>query len=305
MTCANGRKIVLVDRLAYLKAIGLQNSLKLVWRCIRRQRAKSYSQCRELFAGKRGLEIGGPSALLERNNAIPVYPELAELDNCLFAANTVWSSKTRQGRHFHYDTGRRVGYQYICDGTDLREIPAGRYDCVLSCNNLEHIANPLKALKEWMRVLIDGGAMLVVTPARDYTVDHRRPVTSLEHLQQDWERGISEDNLSHLEEILALHDLSRDPAAGGREAFRRRCEQNGANRCMHHHVFDAALLASVLDLVGLRICAIDAVLPFHLIVIARKPRTGEPYRPFSDFVADFRRHSPFPSDHVPSPHAAN
>ena len=146
---------MLADQLECVKAIGLQNSLKVAWRRVRRQRAQSFSQWRGLFAGKRGLEIGGPSRTFENGRDLPVYPILAELDNCLFAASTVWVPETRQGRNFRFDAGRRLGYQHVCDGTELREVSAGQYECVLSCHSLEHIANPLKALKEWSRVLME------------------------------------------------------------------------------------------------------------------------------------------------------
>ena len=73
---------MLADQLECVKAIGLQNSLKVAWRRVRRQRAQSFSQWRGLFAGS-GLEIGGPSRTFENGRDLPVYPILAELDNCL------------------------------------------------------------------------------------------------------------------------------------------------------------------------------------------------------------------------------
>ena len=189
-----------------------------------------------------------PARAIRGHNVLPLYPILAELDNCVFATDTVWLS-TRQGdRHFRYDAGHRVGRQYICDGTDLRAIAAAQYDCVLSCNSLEHIANPLKALDEWASVLTDNGAIIVIVPAKEYTFDHRRPDTTLAHLVADRQNNVSEDDLSHLDEIVALHDLSRDRAAGGPEAFRRRCVRNNECRCLHHHVFGAGLLALRLSL---------------------------------------------------------
>jgi hypothetical protein len=45
----------------------------------------------------------------------------------------------------------------------------------------------------------------------------------LEHLREDFERNTPETDLSHLEEVLALHDLSRDVAAGTPNQFKERC----------------------------------------------------------------------------------
>jgi SAM-dependent methyltransferase len=295
---------MLTDRLRIAKTIGLRHTMKLAWRRIMNQQVKCFADYNNFFSGKRGLEIGGPSALFEKGNALPVYPILANLDNCLFSSKTVWTSEIQQGWNFHFEADRRKGYQYICDGTNLGEIPSGTYDCVLSCNSLEHIANPLKAINEWSRVLSDSGAIIVVVPAKDYTFDHRRPITSLAHLVEDYERNVSEDDLSHLDEILMLHDLRRDRIAGSSEQFHSRCKQNHKVRCMHHHVFNAETLVSALDFAEFQVCAVDAILPNHIAAIARKTMRNEnrDNRKFIDMSAEYRKTSPFPSDRTPIPH---
>jgi len=72
--------------------------------------------------------------------------------------------------------------QYICDATDLGMIPDESYDFLLSCNSLEHMANPLKAMGEWLRILKHGAYLLIIVPDKRYTFDHLRPITSFEHL---------------------------------------------------------------------------------------------------------------------------
>ena len=71
-----------------------------------------------------------------------------------------------------------------------------------------------------------GGTLVVVVPDRRQTFDRRRPITPFEHLLQDHERNMGEDDLTHLEEILRLHDFAMDPEAGDREAFAARCRAN-------------------------------------------------------------------------------
>jgi len=57
---------------------------------------------------------------------------------------------------------------------------------------------------------------------------------------------VGEEDLTHVPEILELHDLSRDEGAGTREQFRQRCLANHVHRALHHHVFDTmAALAKV------------------------------------------------------------
>jgi SAM-dependent methyltransferase len=99
------------------------------------------------------------------------------------------------------------------------------------------MANPIKALLEWKRVLRSGGMLLLILPHRDFTFDRRRPVTPLLHLREDFDLGTPETDLTHLAEILSLHDLSLDRGAGTEEQFRERCLNNDKFRAMHHHVF--------------------------------------------------------------------
>ena len=94
------------------------------------------------------------------------------------------------------------------------------YEFVLSCHNLEHFANPVKALKEWQRIACPAGALVLVLPDHSMTFDHRRKLTSVAHMMDDFDRDMQEDDLTHLPEILLKHDLTRDPGAGTLEQFR-------------------------------------------------------------------------------------
>jgi SAM-dependent methyltransferase len=162
----------------------------------------------------------------------------------------MWEGEIAAGGRFEFDRGR-VGRQYIAEATVLEGIETGRYEFLLSSNCLEHVANPLKALREWLRVVEPGGALLLVLPNQRANFDHRRPVTRFEHLLQDEREGVGEDDLTHLDEVLALHDLDRDPWAGGRENFTRRSRDNLVHRGLHHHIFDPALIAQMTAHVGL------------------------------------------------------
>jgi len=162
----------------------------------------------DALRGRAGVEIGGPTKLFRRD--LPVYRVVAELDGVNFASRTVWEGELAEGRTYRW--GRRgVGHQYIADATDLARIAGARYDFVLSSNNLEHIANPIKALHEWVRVLKPGGHLLLVLPRRESNFDHRRDVTPFEHLLDDHRRGTTEADLTHLDEIVARHDYAMTP----------------------------------------------------------------------------------------------
>jgi SAM-dependent methyltransferase len=163
---------------------------------------------------------------------------------------------------------------------------------------LEHTANPIKAISEWLRVLKPNGTLVLVVPHRDGTFDHRRPITTLEHLIEDFERGTTEADLTHLPEILSLHDLPMDPPAGTPEQFKERSERNLENRCLHHHVFDTRLAIELAAHMGLQIRAVEATKPYNIFMIAQK--LGSDQKPdngqFLAGNAAYHRDSPFPSD---------
>ena len=88
---------------------------------------------------------------------------------------------------------------------------------------------------------------------------------------EDYELGRDEKDLTHLEEILELHDLSRDPGAGSRDQFRQRSLQNFENRCLHHHVFDEHNSRQLLEASGLAVEILELAKPFHVAILARRP----------------------------------
>jgi SAM-dependent methyltransferase len=169
----------------------------------------------------------------------------------------VWEGHIEAGRHYRYADGR-TGTQYIADATDLAGIGDGVYDFLLSSNCLEHVANPIKALMAWRRVLKPGGVMILVLPNKAGNFDHDRPTTPFAHLLDDFANDTSEHDLTHLDEILALHDLAMDPPAGDLDHFRRRSLDNFANRTLHHHVFDLDVMAAMFAFLDFDILQQDA-----------------------------------------------
>jgi SAM-dependent methyltransferase len=272
--------------------------LRALGRRLATPRLRCYRACKPFFQGKTGLEVGGPSEVFSRSGPFPVYPIASRIDDCNFSRLTVWEGAIQEGATFRYDENHAPGRQYIAEAVNLAFIPSESYDFVLSSHTLEHTANPLLALSEWLRVIRELGMLLLVVPHKDGTFDHRRPVTTLEHLLRDFERGTTEEDLTHLPEILKLHDLARDPEAGDFQTFKRRSERNHENRCLHHHVFDTSLAIEIIDHMGLQIHATEVVRPFHIFIIAQKLANGQDPQNerFTGRDAEYRRRSRFASD---------
>ncbi|WP_197518371.1 bifunctional 2-polyprenyl-6-hydroxyphenol methylase/3-demethylubiquinol 3-O-methyltransferase UbiG [Mycobacterium sp. E3198] len=214
------------------------------------QRLPLRQKYQSFVARQYGIEVGGPSLLFK--TLLPLYQVAAGLDGVNFGTDTVWEGSIAAGNDYRYYPSKR-GRQFIEEATNLSAIDAAQYDFLLSSNCLEHVANPIKALNEWKRVIRPDGGLILVLPNKESNFDHRRPFTKFEHLLDDFDSDVGEDDLTHLDEILALHDLPMDPPAGDLENFRRRSLKNFENRTLHHHVFDVPLIETMLDHVGFEI----------------------------------------------------
>ncbi len=271
--------------------------MRAVARRIRTPWARCLPLCREFVRDKTGIEMGGPSPIFARGGLLPLYPIARRLDNCNFAAQTIWEGAIKDGESFTFNQRRPPGHQFITEASNLPMVAGETYDFVLSSHMLEHSANPLRVLGEWRRLLKPGGGLVLVLPHRDGAFDHRRPITTVQHLIDDLRLGTGEDDLTHLDEVLELHDLSKDPGADDYASFRLRAERNPEIRSLHHHVFDTRLAVEAVALGGFDVLAVELLRPYHIVVIARKRFVDSSVTEIHD--ADFGEvllRSPFPTD---------
>jgi SAM-dependent methyltransferase len=221
------------------------------------------------FRSKTGLEVGGPSSFFSLRSYFPIYLFADRVDGVNFSNKTLWEGSIAEGENFSYYQNKK-GYQYICEATDLSVIMSSKYDFLLSCHCLEHTANPLKALKEWNRVLRKDGYIILVLPDKNFTFDELRPVTKFEHLREDLEKETDEQDETHFVEIIKLHKIEKDDGVQTKEQLIDRTNNNYTNRCVHHHVFDFKLIKQMLEYTGFSVELQQWVAPFHLVSIAKK-----------------------------------
>jgi SAM-dependent methyltransferase len=279
-----------------LATIGIHGMARLAWQHRTHARLRAYEICRPLVEGRRGLEIGGPSAIFSRAGVLPLYPLFDRLDNCDFAGDTVWHGEAGEGAPYAFDDDRPPGRRFIRDATSLDGIDDGSYDVVLASHTLEHIANPLLALSEWRRILGREGHLVLALPHLQNTFDHRRPVTALEHIEADFAAGTGEDDTTHVTEFIELCDLRRVPDPLSREAFEERTRDHTTNRTVHHHVFDTDLAVRLLDRAGCQLLWVETALPFHIVLVAHANGPEPDNRDFVGPTAAWRRASVFRRD---------
>lgn len=258
-----------IFHISTLQREGISGGIERIRRKLFNVQSKEFIKISSYFNKSIGLEIGGASSIFEDDGLLPIYPLLKSLDGCNFSNSTVWEGSISEGNSYKFNN--RLGYQYISDATDLSKIQSEKYEIVISNHCLEHVANPIKALTEWKRVLKNGGYLLVIVPDKRYTFDYRRPVTKLGHLIDDYEKNISEDDLTHAEETINLHDANLDVLTPiTKELFKERVMKNFENRCIHHHVFSSEMLAELFEYMGFEIVHSFEEKPCHLGIIGRK-----------------------------------
>ena len=245
--------------------------IESVFRSFFPKRIENHQYYLSVLKDLKGIEIGGPSPVFTSKGFLPVYNVINALDGCNFSSNTVWEGNIKEGNYYTF--GNKKGYQIISDGSNLPMIADGKYDFLLSCHSIEHIANPIKAINEWKRIIKDNGYILLVVPHKDTTFDHNRPVTKLEHLVADFENNTGEDDTTHFEEVITLHDIAMDYGTEDIASLKIRTADNFNNRCVHQHVFNTPLVVKLSDYLNLKILDIQHFNPFNIVVLLQKKGT--------------------------------
>jgi SAM-dependent methyltransferase len=189
-----------------------------------------------LTLNKIGVEIGGPSP-----TGVVLYENAKTIDNVIFSKNTTWSNHTDEYNYYQDKKGKVI----INDAVNISFIENECYDFCFSSHSLEHIANPLKAINEWLRIVKNDGYVIIIVPEKSLCFDHKRNYSKFSTLLSQYEKNVGEDDLSTLSEILTSHDLTMDGAAGDLENFTRRSLDNFNNRCLHHYVYNDELLVEI------------------------------------------------------------
>lgn len=155
-----------------------------------------------------------------------------------------------------FDTNSQPGYtknvDLLLDAHRMPMLKDEEFDVVCSSHTMEHLVNPLLALQEWRRVLKPGGYIMSVIPNREKTFDHKRPLTTLQHLIDDYHSGRTEIDWHHVLEFLREHDIQRDGVYKGNKQAHFNHLIKAPQYNVHNHVFDQALVYVMHEYAGFK-----------------------------------------------------
>jgi SAM-dependent methyltransferase len=129
---------------------------------------------------------------------------------------------------------------------------------VASSHLLEHVANPVAAIREWFRVIRHGGFIYMVVPIRQKSFDHTRPLTMVEHMLDDWKNGVNQSDGTHIDEFVFGVDWKMfSPSTPSQETETARKQmalayhqsvQRGSEINIHFHTFVVESLVQLLHI---------------------------------------------------------
>jgi len=140
------------------------------------------------------------------------------------------------------------------DAESLAGVGDGLYDFVIAAHVLEHMKNPLGALKNWLRVLHPGGLIYLLVPDKRVTFDIKRVRTTLAHIILDYERPSAERDFEHyLDYAIHVHNKDEDDAVAEGDRLL------ATDYSIHFHVFLPTDVLRLIRYFSRRIAPVDIV----------------------------------------------
>jgi len=170
-----------------------------------------------------GIEIGGLNAPLE----IPPNAKVRYLDRMSVA--------DLRKQYPKLGDCPLIDVDIIDDGETLPSIADASLDFVIANHMIEHCQDPITSIKNWLRVLKPQGILYMAVPDKRYTFDCDRPITSIEHLIQDYISGPILSRRSHFEEWVRVVEKYPETEAEARIQYRMNMDFS-----IHFHVWTQA-----------------------------------------------------------------
>ena len=189
------------------------------------------------FLAGEGLEIGA----LNRRLPLPAWATAKNVDRL---------ATTELRETYRELAGTELTeVDVVDDGERLETIAAGSQDFIVANHFLEHTDDPIGTIETHLSKLKPGGILFYAVPDKRFTFDHRREVTTVEHIVHDHEEGPEWSRREHYDEYAAAvlggqGEREAPDFAERAEKFARELEATQTS--IHAHTFSATSFLALL-----------------------------------------------------------
>lgn len=169
------------------------------------------------------------------------------------AAHCFYGGVRDKGGLGDYFKNHDVEFDGFLNAQTFEGIPSISFDFVISGHVIEHLPDPIGAIRETMRVLKPNGVFMLAVPDMRYTHDHQRPPTPLEHLLRDeQDGGAGTLRQAYEEHVIFVHPLSHPPIPA-EEIAENVCRILEADMDIHFHAWSGRGFLELLEEIKKRI----------------------------------------------------
>ena len=201
-----------------------------------------------------------------------------------------------------------VPVDILLKSRDFSELEPDSFDFIVANHVIEHLPNPLRAIETWGRALAPFGTMYIAFPVRERCLDAPRPISTIEHLIDDYRKNtaqcIDEDLLAFawawnpkqfpdpdaiggvLREMWSRHQEMLDDGPWQKIGERNRaaveCLLANRGQEIHHHVFTCEVLMTALAWVSsntpqsltlVDVARYKGILSEDILIVRKYPRS--------------------------------
>ncbi|MEO8346469.1 MAG: methyltransferase domain-containing protein [Betaproteobacteria bacterium] len=107
----------------------------------------------------------------------------------------------------------------VTSGDQLDEVPDGSVDYIIANHVIEHLVDPIRGLATWHRKLAPSGVLFMAYPLAQYCPDKARPITSVAHMVDEFQRGVRAPNDEHQLAFILAWNPGYFPDPAGMQAI--------------------------------------------------------------------------------------
>lgn len=146
-------------------------------------------------------------------------------------------------QHYPELRGQIAPVDLLADAVQLPVRPAS-LDFLIASHVLEHLPQPLAALRSWHDALVPGGVLLLKVPDKRFTFDAPRSPTTLQHLIDEHDHPGSFDRRAHFADWVEHVGHMSASAPGFDQAVAKLMEEDYS---IHYHVWSAGDLLEIIS----------------------------------------------------------